>query len=534
MQMMIWLGILCAASGLGCSPPETQPVAATQVEDKDANTTTQRWRYFLREARFNRLLLDLAKQHQPTSFIVRGATILTMEGDAPLVDHAVVVENSQITSIAPSTDVPLRAGFGEIDGTGKFLVPGLVDMHVHTLTSSGDYLLDLINGVTGVREMDGFPWLLSVREQVRRNHLLAPNLYVSGTILNNVAMEWYAAVVKDPDQARALVRQQKTAGYDFIKVHNKMRPDCYDAILDEAKKLGIDVVGHIPHEIPLAKAIRDGQRTFEHLKGYYSDRSLQLTNEDYVALTREADVWNCPTLYTHRIGLQVDEVQRLLQTEEARYISRDERETWLTSAAGSGGASDRKIRVLSLRILKDLLPTKPRLLAGTDSGGGYPMMVRGFSLQQELRLLAEAGLSPADCLRTGTINAAQAMRKESEVGTIKPGKRADLLLIESDPREDVTALARIQGLSVRGIWLDRAAMERIREELQTVFRDEQGLADRETPTPERTDQLLATMTRLEFDGAIQMDHNLRELKELLIKTKRPTAPVDALLATRRP
>jgi len=493
---------------------------------------SKRWRYFLREAQFNRLLLDLAKQHRPTSFIVRGATVLTMDGDAPLVDHGVVVENGRIAAVGPSKDVPPRTGFKEIDGSGKFLAPGLVDMHVHTLTSSADYLLDLVNGVTSVREMDGFPWLLSLREQVRRNTLLAPNLYVTGTILNGFAMEWYAIVVKNPDQARALIREQKAAGYDFIKVHNVLRPNCYDAILDEAKKLGIDVVGHIPHDISLAKAIQSGLRTFEHLKGYYSDRTLELTKEDYVSLTRGADVWNCPTLYTHRIGLRSDEVQRLLQTEEARYLSRDEREGWLTAVAEGGGDNHRKIRDQSLRILKELLPIQPKLLTGTDSGGGYPMMVRGFALQQELRLLVEAGLSPADCLPAATINAAQAMRREHEFGTIKSGMRADLLLIESDPREDVTALSRIQGLSVRGIWLDHAVLESIHERLRAIFADDQGLADGETPTPEQTDRLLATMTQLESEGAIQMDHNLKELKELLVKSQQSTASIDSLLAAR--
>lgn len=494
---------------------------------------SNRWRYFLREVQFNRLLLDLAKQHQPESFIVRGATLLAMDGDAPLVDHSVAVENGRITAVGPSKDVPPRTGFNEVDGSGKFLVPGLVDMHVHTLTTSSDYLLDLVNGVTTVREMCGFPWLLSLREQVRRNTLLTPNLYVTGTILNGFEMEWYAIVVKNPDQARALVREQKAAGYDFIKVHNVLRPNCYDAILDEAKKQGIDVVGHIPHDISLAKAIQSGQRTFEHLKGYYSDRTLELTKEDYVSLTRGAEVWNCPTLYTHRIGLRSDEVQRLLQTEETRYLSGDERERWLTRAAADEGESHRKVREQSLLILKELLPTNPKLLAGTDSGGGYPMMVRGFALQQELRLLVEAGLPPAECLRAATINAAQAMRREHQFGIIKLGRRADVLLLESDPRADFSALSKIHGLSVRGIWLDRAALESIRNRLLAIFADDQGLTDGETPTPERTDQLLATMTQLESEGAIQMDHNLRELRELLAKCKRSPAPIDALLSARK-
>ena len=125
------------------------------------------------------------------------------------------------------------------------------------------------------------------------------------------------------------------------------------------------------------------------------------------------------------------------------------------------------------------------------------------------------------------------MRKENEFGSVQPGQRADLLLVDADPRLDVTALSKITSVGLRGIWLDHAALEGIRERVRALFSDEQGLADGESPTPERTDQLLTTITQLESDGAIQMDHNLKELKELLVKSKRSTAPIDALLTARK-
>ncbi len=207
-----------------------------RADGPDAKTASKGWRYFLREAQFNRLLLDLAGRYQPQSFIVRGATVLTMDGDGQLVDHIVVVESGRITAVAPSREVPVRAGFRKIDASGEFLVPGLVDMHVHTLTTSGDYLLDLINGVTSVRQMCGFLWLLSVREQVQKSRILAPSLYVAGTILNGFEMEWYAVVVKNPNQARELAREQEAAGYDLIKVHNVLHPSCYDAIRSATRR----------------------------------------------------------------------------------------------------------------------------------------------------------------------------------------------------------------------------------------------------------------------------------------------------------
>ena len=494
---------------------------------------SKRWRYFFREAQFDRLLLDLAREHPPKSLILRGATVLNLEGDFALPDHAVVVENGSITAVAPSKDVPPRTGSLDVDLSGKFLAPGLVDMHVHTLTTSGHYLLDLVNGVTSVREMCGFKWLLSRREQARKNRLLVPNLYLTGTILNGSEMEWYAIAVNDPEKARALVREQKAAGYDFIKVHNVLRPRVYDAIADESKKLGIDLVGHIPHDISLAKAIQSGQRTFEHLKGYYSDRTLELSKEDRVSLTKGAEVWNCPTLYTYRSGLRGDDVKKLLKSEEARYLSRDEREEWQAASIESGGENHRKIREQSLRILKELEPIHPKLLVGTDSGGGYPMMVPGFAVHEEMRLLVEAGLSPSECLLAATSNAAQAMRRENEFGTVKPGLRADLLVIDADPRQDVSSLSRISGVSVRGIWLDRATLESVRERVRSVFADDQGIADGQVPTSEQVEKLLASVTQLEKEGAIQMDHNLRELRELLIKAKYSTAAVDALWAARK-
>ena len=125
------------------------------------------------------------------------------------------------------------------------------------------------------------------------------------------------------------------------------------------------------------------------------------------------------------------------------------------------------------------------------------------------------------------------MRKENEFGTIQSGLRADLLLIESDPRADVAALSKIRGVSVRGIWLDHAALENICERVRTIFADDQGLSDADVPSLKKTDQLLATMTQLQREGAIQMDHNLRELKELLVKMNRSIEPVDALLSANK-
>jgi imidazolonepropionase-like amidohydrolase len=504
--------------------------ASVLADDKNRAAESARWRYFLREEKFNRLLLELAARHRPSSFVIRNATILDMLGAEALKDHGVLVEDGRIVKVAPQDSIQHRADRQEIDAGGKFLLPGLVDSHTHTLVTNAHYLLNLVNGVTTVREMCGFPWLLALRSNIRADKLLAPNVYLTGPILNHFEMEWYAVVVRDPERARALVREHHAAGYDFIKVHNVLRSNVYEAILDEANGLNIDVVGHIPHDIPLSKAIEHGQRTFEHLKGYYSDRTLELTKEDYVALTRGAQVWNCPTLYTHRMGLRSDDVQKLLTLEEAKYISADDRAAWL--AAEGDGKTQRIIFEQSRKILQDLIPTEPKLIAGTDSGGGYPMMVPGFALHEELRLLHEAGLQNGECIKAATVNAAEAMRKTTEFGTIQAGRRADLVLVEGDPRADLGALSRIEAVCVRGIWLDRAALDDIRSRLREIFADVQGLAQGEIPSPEKMDSLVSAMVELDRRGAVQMDHNLRELREFLERHKRPTDSIHRLLASR--
>src|SRR5262249_23496440 len=137
-----------------------------------------------------------------------------------------------------------------------------------------------------------------------------------------------ARVVTTPEEGRAAVREHKAAGYDFIKVHNIMKPDVYAAILDEAHKLGIDVVGHIPQGIKVSEAIRLGQKTMEHFKGYILDNNLTISDEDWVSATRGADIWLCPTFYTYRAYLRGDEASKTLDLPEMRYASWRDRLEW--------------------------------------------------------------------------------------------------------------------------------------------------------------------------------------------------------------
>jgi imidazolonepropionase-like amidohydrolase len=246
--------------------------------------------YFADESRIDELLFNISRKHHPENFVIRNVTVISTTEGRAVPNQSIVVKDGRIVVVGPSASSQSARGVRTIDGAGAYLIPGLTDMHIHEFGSSSQHLLNLLAGVTSVRDMDGFPWTLRMREAVNRGELLAPNLYISGEILNGAPMGPYARVVTTPEAGRAAVRQDKLAGFDFIKVHNIMKPEVYEAILDEAHKQGIDVVGHIPQGIKVADAIRLGQKTMEHFKGYILDETLTISHEDYVSATNGADV----------------------------------------------------------------------------------------------------------------------------------------------------------------------------------------------------------------------------------------------------
>jgi imidazolonepropionase-like amidohydrolase len=423
-------------------------------------------------------------------------------------DQTIVVDGSTLRAIGPSGRVAIPAGATVVDGRGKYVMPGLVDMHTHTNQSDSHYILDLANGVTSIREMDGHAFLLRQRTAERANRLLIPNLYVAGKILASAPLDWYATVVKTPEAARAAIREQKAAGYEFIKVHNVLRPEVYDAICAEARAQGLDVVGHIPHDTSVARAIACGQRTFEHFKGYINDRNLKLTGEDYVAATRGAEVWNTPTFYNYRGQLRGDEARALLSSApEMRYVAARVRARWLALAAQPADPVQQGVLPLSEKIFHDLLAIHARFLAGTDSGGGYPFHVPGFSLHEELRIMARNGLPIAGVLAATTVEPARAMRREAELGTLEVGKRADLVLLARDPLASIANLEAIDGVMVRGIWLPRAALDAMLAAIEAIDR-----GPPQPPTRSDLDHALDTLEQLRARGYVLRDHFLGWLR----------------------
>ena len=459
MKSPVRLAVACALGFLGVGCAGAQPALPP-----DTATARRTLALFEVELSVIEQLLAAGMRHQAGNYAIRHVDVVRVrEGDVRA-DMIVRVAGRAIVQVSPDSGHPLPPGYREIDGRGRYLIAGLVDMHVHQLTSAAQHILHVGHGVTTVRDMAGFPWLLEWRERSARDAWLAPTMHVASPILASVPMGRFAQVVTTEGAAREAVRTFRDNGYDFIKVHNVLTRPLFEAVTSEARHLGIPVVGHVPHRISVADAVRAGMSTIEHLKGYVDDRTLRIAEDDWLSPTRRGTVWNTPTLYARRLFLTPDEARAWAGTEEARYVPAIERARWVREAAMPPPHA-LALHDQHLIVLRRLKPVTSRFLAGTDAGGGYPFMVSGAGLHTELQLLHDAGLSTLEALRAATLYPAQALGEEHRIGDVAPGRRADLLLLDANPLASLDALQGRAGVGLRGRWLDRAALTSLLDQL---------------------------------------------------------------------
>jgi imidazolonepropionase-like amidohydrolase len=383
-----------------------------------------------------------------------GATVVPMDREGELTDQTVVVRGDRIVLVAPAKSIDTK-GATVIDVKGKWLTPGLADMHVHTW-SDRDFAMYLLNGVTTVRDMFGSPQHLQWRSAIESGKLEGPTLFTAGPIVDGAPPTWPGStVVTTPDAAREAVRAQKTAGYDFIKIYNGLSAEAYDAIAAEAKAQGIPFAGHVPNAVGIEKAITSGQRSIEHLDGYIPMRSEPHTDAAIVAATAKSGVWNCPTLVVmDRIG-RIDNIAGLEKTPGLDYVSAAVREQWnpkndfrFQTWTPEMFTALRAKNELGKKLVADLSKAGAHLVLGTDTGNPY--VVPGFAVHDELALLVEAGLTPWQAMRMATVAPADLVDQAGKFGVIAPGSRADLIVVDRDPTKDIGALAKPSLVVVRG------------------------------------------------------------------------------------
>lgn len=403
----------------------------------------------------------IAQAPAVTAFV--NVTVVPMDAERALAGHTVIVQGDRIAAMGPVGQMVVPTGAVIIDGTGKFLIPGLAEMHGHNPppgSSEQDvartYFLYVANGVTFVRSMLGWDGQLALRDKVRRGELLGPTLYLAGPSFNGQS-------VTSAAQAIQRVRDQKKQGWDLLKVHPGVSRAAYDAMARTATELHIDFAGHVPAEVGLVHAIEMGQRTIDHLDGYIEQ--LGATKgpvdaarlADLVQRTRAHGTAVVPTMVLWDTILGAHDLAMLLDFDEVQYMPRADVAAWKAdyerrqAAPGFNLAAAREVAANRRTILKALADGGVEILFGTDSPQQFS--VPGFSVHREMQAMHAAGMTSYAILASATRVVAQHIGAPGETGTVVPGGKANLVLLKGDPLEDIGNVARQAGVMVAGRWL---------------------------------------------------------------------------------
>ncbi len=407
------------------------------------------------------------------------ANVVTMTSDVVLSGQTVLVRGFRIVGLGPSGTIDIPAGARRIDAMGKYVMPGLVEMHGHTVSSRASsqaeddmMFLYAANGVTTVRGMLGLPRQLALRERTNSGRLFAPSLYLAGPSFNN-------RTVSSGSQAAARVRQQKEDGWDLLKVHPGLTIEQYDSMANAASEVGIRFGGHVPASVGLMHAIEMGQETFDHLDGileYIGAVNGPIDQEklaNVVRVLRDADAAVVPTMVLWEVGvIGLGDVDEMSALPELKYWPRADTpgvpttNSWiqaLQSRQPSNMAAAERFAQNRNTVLKALSDGGVTILMGTDSPQIFS--VPGFSLHREMQAMADVGMSPYEILVSGTRNVGEYFQRQDALGTIAVGKRADIILLNSNPLRDIANVADRAGVMIRGRWM---AEDDIQAELQRI------------------------------------------------------------------
>jgi imidazolonepropionase-like amidohydrolase len=417
----------------------------------------------------------------PEVIAVAGVTVIDTINGRAVPGQTVTIRNGTIVSVT-AADGQLQ-GAQRIDGRGKFLIPGLWDMHTHhQMTGEASLPLYVANGVTGTRDMGGdLDFVLDLRRRSASGGVLGPRIVASGPILDDRPQEWpFRLTIKTGEDARKAVQLLKQRGVDLIKVHDRTPPEAYQAIADEARRQGLPFAGHLPRGITIEAAAAAGQRSLEHLGG------LRMFNQcsggaSYVAekcrpffeWLAKTGMWQTPTLVNWRTMFTLDTPQGDAERDHLAYASPGLLE-FLALNRKMSNVGPEAVRDLVMAadaaamVVADMQKAGVGILAGCDA------MIAGFCLHDELTLMVKGGMPAAAALQTATINPARSLSLEKVHGSVDAGKRADLVLLDANPLEDIANVQRIHAVIINGRLFDRAQLDAtlaaVRKQFQTRIR----------------------------------------------------------------
>ena len=419
-----------------------------------------------------------------TTLAIEDVTVIPMDRERRLSSQTVVVRDDRIASIGPRESAQVPADAVRVAGTGRFLMPGLAELHGH-VDSEADLSVALAFGVTFIRNLEGFPFTLRLRDAVARGEIVGPTIDTVGPVVDGpITMRQWVVPVADRPAAERVVERVQRSGYSGVKIYDHLTREAYDGILDAATARSFPVVGHIPFRSGLEQALRKRQRCIEHGYGYVeacqpkgsplreltvrpSDARMALSKaapvdpddprlDELVALTKAAGTWNAFTMMIRRRHLQSTE--ELEARPEMRFVDKPTLEYWRVFKQTYPYDLAHKGHELAVMhaLVRKLTAAGAGVMAGTDAPEHF--LVHGAALHEEILEMHRAGLTPFQALQTATTNGARFFGQEKEWGIVAAGARADLLLLDADPLADVTNTKRIAGVVVRGRWFDAATL----------------------------------------------------------------------------
>lgn len=420
---------------------------------------------------------------EPAVLAIENVTVLPMDRERTLPGQTVVIVGRRITALGAAGSVEVPANATRIDGSGKFLMPGLAEMHGHPPTDQWPEAmqerfmrLNVAAGITTVRGMLGHPHQLVLRQRVANGEMIGPQIFVGAPSLNGNMTPTAA-------HAREQVTRHRAAGYDLLKIHPGLNVEAFDAIMATARSEGMLTGGHIPEGVGLRHALEQGIGTVEHLDGFIEAVQRDDAGEDasqffgvnkiatidpakidaIVALAKQSGTYVTPTQSLFVTNLGEGTPEQTAEREDMKYWPPQAVANWvqqvtgLRTAMGASGGDPEGMLAFRADLIRRLRDAGVPFLLGADAPQIFN--VPGYATLFELETIVEAGLTPFEALQSGTVNPARYMGLADSFGRVEVGMRADLLLLDANPLEDISNVRRRSGVVLAGRWLPASELD---------------------------------------------------------------------------
>ncbi len=422
--------------------------------------------------------------------------VIPMDSEHILENQTVVVRDGRIDAVGPADETDIPGEALRVQGNDRYLMPGLTEMHGHVPgPDDREYLSNILflyisNGVTTVRNMAGDPYHVELRDEIQNGEINGPTLFTASPWLGDDN-------IPSSDDAERVVEEYDEAGFDLLKI-GSITPEAYDRMVAKANELGIPFGGHIPAGVGLERALEAGQISIDHLDryveylvpedvdtgnretGFFGSGVVDLADTsripEAVEITIEAGTWNVPTLSLVEHLASPEPAQEMIQWEEMQYMPQDILDGWVQAKQNFKERDDfqtepsQQLVEIRRNLTKALHDAGAPIALGSDAPQFFN--VPGFSIHHEMQMMVNAGLTPYEVLVTGTRNPAEYFGSPEEFGTVETGRRADLILLDANPLEDIANVQRRIGVMVRGEWMPENEINRRLEEVADTYNQE--------------------------------------------------------------